>query len=599
MRIPLLLGAVLLPWTVLPAAKKEPLTAAQILDEVVTRPGDFDQMCDAPPAVPYSAPPIPAYGLSVPQTLFPSDEMKDLLKAHRPGIIKEMAARFEKLDWLHPPPAPPVPKEALFLKKEPGNEEFDQTKPSGQNPKAVGGIMLTIVLDLDAVELLPQLLRLEDDLHKITQAALKDPNAPVPVIDIGGGAMWQGMMEEFQKLKDPDKVPPALEHKEQVFNALVFDRQMLGVMLQLLQHQNYAPLKESTPGLLRAMTLKKAPLDEEMAKIKGPQDIPENERRYVFFDKELGVPYWRYETANMLYSEALRTEVRGLAEAFINKTAPPVIKGADLLDEALSHPGGYSQMCLMPAPLPFDAPVPAYGILAPRNDFFDAVTSQNLQAHRQKVIPVLVEHLHDVDIPHSQVKNLNSLVLETVRLLNGIEALPELLRIEDQLHAALAAAQQDAGAPLPDLNLNSPVVWAKAKTGDSKPSARKDAEFKCRIMQREMLGLMAKLLRDEDFPSFFNTEIEKEHAAGLRKIASEGELKDIKTAQDIPYESRNLIVWDKKIGIPVYRSGGRINVPYTEALRDEVRRVAEDFLKNVPPSQWKGEAAMDLIGIPQ
>jgi hypothetical protein len=71
MRFLLMLAAVLLPWTVLHAAKEKVLTAAQILDEVVARPGDFDQMCDPPPAVPLYAPPIPAFGLSVTQDLFP------------------------------------------------------------------------------------------------------------------------------------------------------------------------------------------------------------------------------------------------------------------------------------------------------------------------------------------------------------------------------------------------------------------------------------------------------------------------------------------------------------------------------------------------
>ena len=51
-----------------------------------------------------------------------------------------------------------------------------------------------------------------------------------------------------------------------------------------------------------------------MAKIKRPEDIPENERRYVFFDKDLGIPYQPFIEALQHYvahapDEVLRNHV--------------------------------------------------------------------------------------------------------------------------------------------------------------------------------------------------------------------------------------------------------------------------------------------------
>lgn len=595
-------AAVLLALGTLSAAPEKPtITAARLLDEIIVRPGDFDQMCDAPPAVPFAAPPIPAFGLSVSQDLFPSDEMKAKLRSRREDIVKEISSRFEKYDWLKPPAAPPVSKKALFLKKEPGNEEFDATKPSGINPRAMSGIMLTIIEDLEAVELLPQLLRLEDDLHKITQDALKDPKAPVPTVEVGGGAMWQGMQEEFKDVEDWEKAPPALKRKQALFNALIFDRQLLGVMLQLLQHQNYGPLRESTFALLRAMAIKRKPLDEEMAKIKSDKDIPENERRYIFFDKELNVPVWRYEHAEVLYSEPMREEVRGLVQAYVKKTEPPLVTAEDMIANALRSPGGFNQMCAMPSPLPFDAPVPAYGPLAPRHFNLDSRNRQVLQAHRAKIVPLLIAKLHAVDFKKPSAKGTTlaspySLMLDIVRTEHAIEALPELLRLEDLIHSALAEAAKDDKTVLPPLDLDSPVAWqkegGKSETGDR---PRKNAEFEHRILQREIIGLIGQLLREEEYEPYFATALDKGYADGMHKLATEGELKDMKVAEDIPYESRELIHWDNRLGIPISVSSPPIKVPYTESLRDELRSKAEEFLKSVPPEKQKGEAAMNLV----
>ncbi len=612
----------LMPLCVLGAEDVKPVSAARLLDEIIQRPGGYAQMCDAPAPAPFHAPPIPAYGLSVPQCLFPSAEMKKLLHESRDDVVKELAGRLEKLDWIHPPPAPPPSEKPLFIKSNARQIEFDPTKPSGQNPRSLDSIMLTIILDLDAVELLPHVLRLEDELHKITVAALSDDHAPLPVIEIGGCVIWMGAERDYANVENWDKAPPELKRKRQLFDALVFDRELIGVMLDLLARKNFAPLKDSTLGRVRALGLREM-VDHKsfLENIKRPEDIPESDRQFVLFDRELGIPYWRYAQVPVTYSESLRDESRQLVKCFLDGSKPPVISGGKLLDELIAKPGDFNQMCGMPPPLPFDAPIPAYGVLAPRHFSFDAYSIQRLQAYRKEIVPVLLERLKNIDLSKAQPprgdmndyrksgtnpRAFSSLLLSVAQHLHVIEALPELLRLEEQLHSAIAKSAKDDKSPLPQLDLDSPVGWStikvvddrkKQKTPkptreDKKSLERKTDEFTSRIYQRELLALMARLLREEEFKPLLASSMEKEYIAGLRKIASEGELKDIKSATDIPEESLSWIGWDDELGIPVRIFGSVVQIPYTETLRDELRHIADDFLKSVPPDQWKGAAAM-------
>ncbi len=615
---------VVLPLSASYAGDEKPVSAARLLDEIIQRPGGYAQMCDAPPHVPFYAPPIPAYGLSVSQSLYPSDEMNKLLRERRDEVVKEIAARLEKLDWLHQPPTPAPSEKPLLIKAGQGNAVLDPTKPSGQNPLSLDSIMLTIILDLDAVELLPHLLRLEDELHKIAVTALNDDHAPLPVIEIGGSAIWQGIDKDYEKVENWDKLPPKLKRKRQLFDALVFDRELIGVMLELIARKKFAPMKDSTLGRVRALVLREMVGHRSFLKnIKRPEDIPELDREFVLFDREIGIPYWRDAKVPVPYTEGLREESLQLVKCFLDGTKPPVVNGEKLLDELIAKPGNFNQMCGTPPPLPFDAPLPAYSVLAPRHYSFGANSILRLQSYRKEVMLVLLDRLKNVDLSKAQptpvmAKNweysrsnpraFSSLLLSVALHLQAIEALPELLRLEDQLHSALLKAEKDEKAPLPQLELDSPVGWSTIKVVDDKKKQkaqkptkedkksfeRKTDLFTCRIYQRELLALIARLLREEKYQPLLASSIEKEYIAGLRTIANEGELKDIKSLADIPEESQSWIRWDDELGIPVLLHGSVVKIPYTETLRDDLRHMADDFLKNVPPAQWKGAAAMKV-----
>jgi hypothetical protein len=590
----------------------ESVPIEELVDEAIQRPGDGTQICGAPAPAPFSRPPIPAYGLSVPQGTFLSEPMKKLLRARRDEVVQELARRLERLDLQNPPKAPAKRKEALLAPNhaKPGRESF--VTETGQNPRTLGGIMLTMILDLDAVELLPHLLRLEKQLQKLNAAALNDDKAPIPAIDVGGWMLWEGAGEEFEKVEDLPEIPPALERKHQLFDSMIFDREMLGVMVELLHRKGYASLSGSTLGRIRTLMLKHRRLDEDLQKVRSEEDIPEDRKRAIAFDKDAGVPYWRWRVVRVPYTEERRMETRNLVQAYLDKKELPALTGAQVLDEAIAQPGDFNQMCGMPRPIAFEVPLPAYGVLAPRHYSLGGDAATKLQAYRAEVMPVLQERLKNIDMARLATQNakpaaremtmaksglnpeaLSWPLLQAVQVLQGVECLPALLRLEEQLHALLAAAEKDAAAPLPQLELDSPVSW-KELTVKAKPEPRKEQTFACRIYQRELLGLIGSLLRKEDFAPLDNTAVEKAYIEGLKKIAVSDELKGFKSADDIPWESFHLVTWDEALNIPVYIHGSTIPVPYTEAIREELRKVAGEYLSTVPQEKRLGAKAMSV-----
>lgn len=212
--------------------------------------------------------------------------------------------------------------------------------------------------------------------------------------------------------------------------------------------------------------------------------------------------------------------------------APAGEAGKKLLAEIMERPGGWRQMCSFLEPTPFDAPVPVYsGSLLTR--YFELGDKEAAlgQKQRSEVLPALMEALTGMDLarPPGVTRGwsdpgegggtragfkpdwLNPLHLRIIRELNAVEALPELLRLEGQLHGLLETGEKDAKALLPDLPLDASIfpVRPGAAYHDKEigPAILDSAAFKrdrrvltCRIFQREILGTITVLLRIEDFP---------------------------------------------------------------------------------------------------
>lgn len=612
----------LLPWALPVLGASVPASTAvsieALVNEAIQRPGDGTQICDSPPPAPYSRPPIPAYGLSIPQSTFLSEPMKKLLHARRDEVAQELGRRLEKLDLLSPPKAPAKNKKPLLPPLYPPAkpDEVDFPTETDQNPRTLGGVMLSMVLELDAVELLPHLLRLEEQLQKLNAAAMNDDKAPIPVIDPGGSTSWEGAGEDFKDVEDWEKMPPKLKRKQQLFDSMVFDREMLGVMVELLHRKGFRPLADSTLGRIRTLMLQHRTLDEELQKVRSEADIPQDRKRSMVFDKDAGVPYWRWRIVRVPYTDELRKETRDLVQAYLDKKELPALTGAQVLDEAIAQPGDFNQMCGMPRPIAFEVPLPAYGVLAPRHYSLGGDTATKLQAYRAEVIPVLQERLKNIDMARLATQKakpaaremtmmksglnpeaLSWPLLQAVQVLHGVECLPELLALEEQLHALLDAAEKDAAAPLPQLELDSPVSWKELRSKEA-PDARKEQTFACRIYQRELLGLIGHLLRKEAFAALDGTTVEKAYVEGLKKAAKDKELREFKSADDIPWESRHWITWNKALNIPVYVRATIVSVPYTEEAREELRKVAGDYLTTVPPEKRLGAKVMPVAPEP-
>jgi hypothetical protein len=106
--------------------------------------------------------------------------------------------------------------------------------------------------------------------------------------------------------------------------------------------------------------------------------------------------------------------------------------------------------------------------------------------------------------------------LEIVLALNAVETLPELLRLEADLDFRLKTAEQDGGASLPVLDAAGPVFMTGVDSA-SQTFSRRERTFVSRIFQRELLSVMAALLRQERFQSLLDSELERSYLKYLKR----------------------------------------------------------------------------------
>lgn len=249
---------------------------------------------------------------------------------------------------------------------------------------------------------------------------------------------------------------------------------------------------------------------------------------------------------------------------------------AKLLDQTIANPGNWDQMCASPPPIPFDVPLPLYSLAVPRFFTVSPEKISSLEARRAEIVSELTRRLHVLDLskqtsqpaggsseensgqdPHG----LSGLLLQIVMDLNAVETLPELLRLETDLNQRIDKAIDDKLAPLPDLDLDSPVEWQE--TGiKALPTERNRRLFAARVYQRELLSTMATLLRHEKFEPLLKSDIEA-HYLELLKFE-----KDPQTQLTWGYEPARYL-------------------PYTPELRREIRQFALEFLKRPPEKSDK------------
>jgi hypothetical protein len=196
---------------------------------------------------------------------------------------------------------------------------------------------------------------------------------------------------------------------------------------------------------------------------------------------------------------------------------------------------------------------------------------------------------------------LSPLILQMVNALNAAEFLPDLLRLEGELHEIIVRSEADPSFAIPSLQLDSPAAWLGVsnalKDGKiaSESFAREQALHTCCIVQRELLGVIKGVLLRQQFAPMANSRFVQRQRA-MSTAALEEKIGAAKAASEIPRELQPFVRWNllTNRAEPYGREVPRVEVPYDEDIRDEVRQIATQYLDSTPPDQRDGSRGMDL-----
>ena len=270
-----------------------------LVDRLIRSPGEFDQMCDAPPPLDPKVP-LPIYKLVADRDMHLSAANIAELRKHRDEVVPVLKKRLAAFDFTKPPKA--VSKKQKFKE--------ETVEVSGINPRQLSGLLYEMVLNLDVVDVLPDLLRIEEQLRSLLEKADESRKVAVPAVDLDG---FVNLPEDEKVLSKRDK---AMTHGR------VVQRELLSMMLQLLRSQKYPPLLESEFEKKYATAIKARAQEEDLKDIKTPADAKAKQEEYLEFDPVYGVPlsYMR-EYPTVAFSGDVRNQIRGFAETF-TKTVP-------------------------------------------------------------------------------------------------------------------------------------------------------------------------------------------------------------------------------------------------------------------------------------
>lgn len=292
-----------------PLAAADNGTMAAKLDDLLRWPGDYSQICDA---VSSSFPaPIPGFRSIMHGEAGFSKAKIAFIKKNRAALLPVVAAKLESVDLTRvPQPQKPDPA----AKK----DEID-IDPIGVDPMSFNTLLLSIIEETDAVEVLPSLLKLEDKYHALLTAAEKDPKAPLPQTDGDGAGIGPGNLlkdgEEYDKLT-PER-EAGMDRTRELFSAQAVHRDILAVCVRLMRKAGYEPVFKSSLEKTYGKLLKaKWGGDEELSKYKSAADIPAEEREEIKFDPVHKVAYMTWQPVNIPYTAAIRKEIVELTTAF-------------------------------------------------------------------------------------------------------------------------------------------------------------------------------------------------------------------------------------------------------------------------------------------
>lgn len=274
-------------------------TAEALVDRLIIAPGDIDQICDAPAPIDPRLP-LPIYRLVADRDVHLTPENLALLKQRRAEVVPVLVKKLAAYSFVNPPKKYVLPAK---YKENPDVTNID--------PRQISGLLYEMILGLEAVETLPELLRLEEQLRGVLAKADLDKKAPAPNV----------YMDGYITMPSGDK---ALSKRDQALSkGRVVQREMLSVMLQLLRAKKFQPLIDSDIEKTYGKALREQlEEDAELKDVKSPEDAKAKGLEDVEFDPIQKVPkVWIREHPKMPFNAELRNAIRGLVEQYI-KTMP-------------------------------------------------------------------------------------------------------------------------------------------------------------------------------------------------------------------------------------------------------------------------------------
>ena len=271
-----------------------------------------------------------------------------------------------------------------------------------------------------------------------------------------------------------------------------------------------------------------------------------------------------------------------------------------LLDKIISHPGSYYQVCdIMTAPV--EIPYRAFVISDFAGASFSKTNQEEIAKTREGLVKALRERLLEIDFSKAAAqppedpkpeenqdgetfgcdpKTLNPLLLNLVRELHAVEALPELLVVEGKLVKEIARAKDDAKAPPPVVS-GWNVALENATYDENEAEAKAERRrnlFQARVAQRDLVMLIAVLLREKGYEPYLKTTIETAYAKGLKANAKKEGLDKFKPGEPPPAELEGMEVKIDPITKLPFLKYDAVLIPYTRESRDEVRAAAEKWI---------------------
>ena len=272
------------------AENQKPLSVDELLDRVIKDPGQYHQMCSESPSVDRDVP-LPLYHPVFRRDHYVSIKNMDELRGRREEVVAALRRRLA--DMKFPPWKYTEATKGAVL--------------SANDSAQLTSLHYEIIVNLDAVETLPELLRIEERLNQKLSQSENDSKTPPPFVLLDGYAIGDGKLS-----------PRELA----IQRGRIMQRELLSVMLQLLRRQQFQPLLDSIFEKIYAAMIKARANDRDLRDIKTPEDAKARGQQYIPFDPVYHIPLGYLEKSEVHYSEKMREEARSLVEAFI-KTVPP------------------------------------------------------------------------------------------------------------------------------------------------------------------------------------------------------------------------------------------------------------------------------------